>query len=1385
MVNLRKRQKASDHAPSQYAEHSSDESDSGSENEAPDQVASQKKVNKKAPAPTPKRRKTTQEPAATNMDAPLLELVKNHPKALTAAAKDWANAYQQNRAAATAELLNLLTQASGCSTEVTEDDVEEGEVDKLVKGLLQQVTQDGLEDQFKSKAGKSFKANYLEFWDKVMRECQSTDILFDNYLLEKVSFLVIALSCSVVRHFRYAATMTACQLVSSWIRTMQTLNEARETAQRQLDAESKKKSNKASSDRMASFQKVIERSHSQVTSLKASVNNIFQAVSAKRFRDVAPDIRALVIEGIAHWTTSLPADFLQDQYLKYVAWALSDREALVRDTAVTALLELYADEDNVEPMHELTARFAPRFAQLIHDVDENVAVKGVQLLTVLVRLEEVPGHQVRDVYKLLLDDSYAVRHAAAELVADMLEESGQRHLAQVGKVGTGRGRKRKSGEQASTKDLQLAGILHIMFLLANDEEEDAGLGDRRRRSAAGLRGAGQPLTSVMVSHVVDALFDRVEILSDWKSLTAALLDDAAVEARSDASTTNLLLLMKDAVHKAVGGHLVPSRRKQSSKARQTAAASHKQELTLALTQSLPDLIHKYQTDAVKACALVGIIPDLNLDMYSLQRQEAGFQALLRAVADVLLKHVEADTVAHCARTLVHCTQHGPQAIQDLAAVRLNETVEELANKLAASADAVLGMSEADLAEAIEAYSSMTRDGGIGVVASEEDEDLFACRAALLRLHHLQLLTKAPSEMLDVYSHLQKLLQAASEGVPLGVPITELALLNTFTLLLWQLKALQQEDSSNHAGSQPLIDPAEALGERVSTFCVHLESIFEGSEALQRLQDCIFRIQADLFLVFSYAKLHGGAAEAAGYKPSEETLQRFWEHCEDILSREAGEVPEASLDADTQAQRFANAKLEQEAEASNQLKCEAVCAVGRLVAFQSVAAGDWLAPQLISHMVGHGKQVADLVKEVCRVLKKDDSAAMPDTYLTALQNAFQRHLSDDQSRQSLQGFITMCTRVAQTYAGFNASATALLHIAKRGVEYAFEAVPSKLPFLKGLSQVCTRLPARQADLLLTHMQQALTGQTPKEDDPEWEDYWEFLAIAQERASKGAQPRSALKGSAAKKAGKRRISFQPQNSGSNIEQDFSSQQEEEVEQAGADEAEDTMLSADNIEEDEAPEPAAPLSSGWKTRKQGYSRSPRSAKLPLSSTRRPSRFASQTTASPIPSGLQDDADLREPDASPSASVPQSGASHQENGGDEDEEVDIEGEEEEDGNVGGEDEEEVDIEGEDKGGVDSEGGGFGSMPTEEQLPGMQRSKPDRPRRSMKRLYEDSESQQQQSSPPVRDSQEDAELMVHPFGSTTQSDQPAHKEEVNEAGSDANEEEQEPAPRPRRRRRI
>lgn len=96
------------------------------------------------------------------------------------------------------------------------------------------------------------------------------------------------------------------------------------------------------------------------------------------------------------------------------------------------------------------------------------------------------------------------------------------------------------------------------------------------------------------------------------------------------------------------------------------------------------------------------------------------------------------------------------------------------------------------------------------------------------------------------------LQAAAEGSTLGVPITELALLNTFTLLLWQLKAVQQHDPAE--GQSTSADPAVGLGERVLIFCGQLEGIFTASGDAQRLQDCVFRIQADAFLVFSSDKL---------------------------------------------------------------------------------------------------------------------------------------------------------------------------------------------------------------------------------------------------------------------------------------------------------------------------------------------------------------------------------------------------------------------------------------------------------------------------------------------------------------------------------------------------
>lgn len=44
-----------------------------------------------------------------------------------------------------------------------------------------------------------------------------------------------------------------------------------------------------------------------------------------RFRDKDEEIRAVVIDGVGNWAHLYPAVYLRDLYLKYLAWALSDR----------------------------------------------------------------------------------------------------------------------------------------------------------------------------------------------------------------------------------------------------------------------------------------------------------------------------------------------------------------------------------------------------------------------------------------------------------------------------------------------------------------------------------------------------------------------------------------------------------------------------------------------------------------------------------------------------------------------------------------------------------------------------------------------------------------------------------------------------------------------------------------------------------------------------------------------------------------------------------------------------------------------------------------------------------------------------------------------------
>ena len=52
---------------------------------------------------------------------------------------------------------------------------------------------------------------------------------------------------------------------------------------------------------------------------------MLESVFVRRYRDICDLVRRETILGIGQWMTLKPDMFLNDQYLKYLAWALSDK----------------------------------------------------------------------------------------------------------------------------------------------------------------------------------------------------------------------------------------------------------------------------------------------------------------------------------------------------------------------------------------------------------------------------------------------------------------------------------------------------------------------------------------------------------------------------------------------------------------------------------------------------------------------------------------------------------------------------------------------------------------------------------------------------------------------------------------------------------------------------------------------------------------------------------------------------------------------------------------------------------------------------------------------------------------------------------------------------
>ena len=148
------------------------------------------------------------------------------------------------------------------------------------------------------------------------------NVLHDEVLLPHLVSWFTVLSHSPVRAFRHTGTHCALELGDQLIRVLAALDVRYGEVSTLAD--------KATGAKAKQHAAELQRLQAQTDLLEAAVQQVYDGVLVHRYADTALEIRVDCVRHLGGWIVSLPAIYLDDKYLKYMGWMMSDNEAAVR-----------------------------------------------------------------------------------------------------------------------------------------------------------------------------------------------------------------------------------------------------------------------------------------------------------------------------------------------------------------------------------------------------------------------------------------------------------------------------------------------------------------------------------------------------------------------------------------------------------------------------------------------------------------------------------------------------------------------------------------------------------------------------------------------------------------------------------------------------------------------------------------------------------------------------------------------------------------------------------------------------------------------------------------------------------------------------------------------
>ena len=330
-------------------------------------------------------------------------------------ALDWIDTYEEEAAAseanstAMAVLINLILRSCGSlhlfqPHDLVNLDSASSTVEEATLAFTTQKSH-----KFPFKLVPVFKKNVLEFFRQVIEigdekglihaeqlmtnktskndnNNTTTDDNNNNVVSRYMSYIVTwtsKLTESFARPLRLTSTEISLHILAQLCNTKKSTEVNLERSKRQLNRLSNKTSTK-----YKTIQSTIDGYETQLMAITEYFDDIYHIVISKRYKDIDPSIRLVVIRGLSEAMSICPTYFCQSSYLRYFGWLLTDSNNQVRVEITKVLLKLYKSKDSFvrQGLRQFSTKFQSQFVAMCEmDTDVQVRANCCAILTEMIK----------------------------------------------------------------------------------------------------------------------------------------------------------------------------------------------------------------------------------------------------------------------------------------------------------------------------------------------------------------------------------------------------------------------------------------------------------------------------------------------------------------------------------------------------------------------------------------------------------------------------------------------------------------------------------------------------------------------------------------------------------------------------------------------------------------------------------------------------------------------------------------------------------------------------------------------------------------------------------------------------------------------------------------